>query len=273
MSTHDFVRGYRAVFGPGSGLVAVLHGFFDDTNTHGEPGKPTAVAGFLFELADLERLTDEWRGLSADLERPFRAADCYHGNGQFKTWPTERRRALQANLAALIGETRGTGFYAAVDPADFRAVVERSPSIEKHLGSPFALCMLVCAQMIGDHLRKVGDDRSVSYWFEAGSPGQTIAAELMGMGYDRLTLRDRYRINSYAFIEKGAVALVAADFLAWEMQRSFRNDAWTERLSLLMKEGAKPILVQQLNRTEIEIWAMVNDFYSFPPRPTPGGDA
>ena len=108
------------------GWGVALRAFFDETGTH--DGHPlTAVAGFVFDGAGLDKFEADWRKRTADLKEPFHTVDCVNGRGQFKGWPEPQRLLLMHDLPEIIIQTRVCGFVSFIESNEYDQWCKENP--------------------------------------------------------------------------------------------------------------------------------------------------
>lgn len=259
--SEDFARVFRQTVGPGDWRIVMLRGYFDDTNTHGEG--VTAIGGFLFDEHGLEAFSEGWRTELAPRLRegakPFHAVDCFHRHGQFHSWPREDCDQFLGDLARLIQRTRGAGLFAGLEAADYRAYVAANPGVERHLGSPFAVCVVKLLLQAEFWANREGFKSDIYYWFECGTSGEKHAADILRTARADKQMADKHRIAGYGFTKKGsAAALFAADLLVWEFQRNMAKtpEAWSERMNI-MRDGP-PLYAEVLKHDAIGVVGAYN---------------
>lgn len=237
----------------------LLRVFLDDTRMQSSASHAIAVAGILFEEREILRFSQAWSSLSSGLTGPYRTSDCYSGKGSFEFWGLEQRRTFQLRLAKLVADTSRGCVFVGVDSDEYQRGI--SGGVGESVAKPFGVCAQECANLFGDYLREIGDPRQISFTFEAGSAGERVAAEFLERAQSHSVISERYRMNSCDFIPKGAPGLIAADLVAWEMQRSFSKGEWTDRMRCLLGRDEAPVLVRFLSAEAVGVRALINTFY------------
>jgi hypothetical protein len=269
-SRHDDFLDHLLLAMPGlSGKVLVLDAFFDDTRIQPSP-ETVGVAGLMFDMDGLRRFNEAWAPRVAGLSKPFRTAACRWGHEPFEDWMLDDRLRLLKDLAILIAETRDAGVTATVDEEEYTEFKTKNNGLAEFVGSPFTLTLMTCVDSVCSYMDTAYPNETVNFWFEAGSKNQAEANAFFRRLYDNAYLRERYRVQAWAFVPKrGAVALCAADFLAWEWQYNYKNALkygdvkWTENFKLLYRDAsAKPIFSNALRRNRMGVRAMVSAFHS-----------
>jgi hypothetical protein len=96
----------RIGFPPGeTGLLAVLHAYFDECGTDGR-SRLVTVVGILATPKRWRLLSGEWWRVlhESGVQGEYKAAHCVLGDEQYATWPEYRRRRLRLQLGKLIDE-------------------------------------------------------------------------------------------------------------------------------------------------------------------------
>lgn len=245
------------------GRLLVLDAFFDDTIGRKE-NRPWlhATVGVLFDSDGAKRFADGWAEICPPLTKPFHATACANGHGQFSGWGKVRCNALLSDLSDLVAKTRGpAAVISHVTDENFAIFKEHNRPLSDSVPNPFTLCLFDAISALTGWMAEKGIDDDIAYVFEAGSPGEADAAAFMRRAYASAEQRERLRIASYIFAPKArAAALIAADYIAWECQRSaVRDEAWPERFQRLV-DGSKdkPVLTSAINPEMAVLWGAYN---------------
>jgi hypothetical protein len=198
-----------------------LRAFFDETGTHN--GHPlTAVAGFLFDDAGLDKFEADWQKRTADLEEPFHTVDCVHGRGQFEGWPEPVRLLLMHDLPEIIIQTRICGFISFVESNEYDQWCKENPRYVSWIGSAYTVCLMKCVETAGLVARQNQFEGDIDYVFESGCDKQQEASEFMLRLDKNPDLKAGLRVGKWGFSpKKTELALCAADFLCWQWQRNY----------------------------------------------------
>jgi hypothetical protein len=250
--------------------VLVLDAFFDDTEIQNGP-RVFAVAGILFSRCGLKQFTDEWGSRIADLKGPYRTSHCFARRGAFQGWSEVERDIFLADLARLIAETRDAGFTATIADRDYEEFRSKNPSLCKIAGSPFTVALTECIDSVRDYLGKDYPGEDVYFWFESGTRHEKEAKEFIRRMDENPKTKAFFKMRGHSFIDKrDAVALCAADFLAWEWQRNYAEgerdladgkeySPWRDNFKLLFKDkNSKPIRTNNLGPHGLSIRGLLN---------------
>jgi hypothetical protein len=244
----------------GSGrLMAVLHGFFDDTKSRG-PDIMFGLAGFLFDSDGLARFQRDWAKRAPGLSPKFRTSTFRSRDGEvYRAASQHDREFLLRDLARLIARYRGAGFVCSVDVAAVNQWLAKSNSKARSLLGPYSICAIEILRMIREYLTGIGCDEEVAITLEAGTNGEADAAVILNRIVAREEIHKTYGIAGFAPVRKGAhAALIAADYLACEWQANYCEVAkleregkdagqWREEFKLLFEADSQPILHKHLS--------------------------
>jgi hypothetical protein len=248
-----------------------LDGFFDDIKLPREP-QIVGVAGFLFDLDGLKRFDSEWAPRVAGLDKPYRTASCFGCAPPFSSWLEEDRKRLLKDLAVLIADTRDAGFTATVELSEYHTFIRKHPDAANVIGSPYALSLLVIVESVLRYMKEAYPGETVNSWFEKGDIGpDEEAAAFLRRACKSWEQTGPAIIERFSFAPKtSALALCAADFLAWEWQRNYYEMSeremagekdggqWRDNFKLLFKQDSKPIYPNPLWERRLELREMIN---------------
>ena len=210
------------------GPFFLLSGFFDGTACPDDP-KFSGVAGYLFDDDGLARYRAGASAvrdrLNADLGLSFNvlhATSCCGSRRyeEFRDWPGEVRQRICREMAKLAADTRLAGFVTLAQQSEFEAL---DTNIAAKLAGLYPATLLAGIERVS-WFAKQRNER-VFYWLEQGDPKQAVANDVLNKISSDERLRERFAYFSHAIVPKNhseAVALVAADQLAWECKRNFK---------------------------------------------------
>jgi hypothetical protein len=195
--------------------------------------------------------------------------------GDLPALALDRIRLLR-ELAGLIGATRDVAFTATVSQSDYDSFAAISGNQPRMAGSPYTLALVTCIDAARDYLEAEYPNDHVYYWFESGTKNEKEAKEFVRRLDEHPSGKQFFRMRGYSFIpKKDALALCAADFLAWEWQRNYsdahkdedygvKDGQWSDNFKLLFKDAtSKPIRSSPLSLHRLQIRAMINGIYGF----------
>jgi hypothetical protein len=207
-----------------------LSGFFDGTASPDAP-KFSGVAGYLFDDDGLTRYRAGAEEIRYKIENDFglcfnvfHATRCCGNSGrdEFTGWPTEVRLRLCREMALLAADTRLAGFATFAEQADFDTIKQYDERQAARIGGLYPATLLAGIERVASYAKQKNE--RVFYRFEQGDPKQNVADDFLArIGSDE-RLRERFACFSHELVPKGhseAVALAAADQLAWECKRNF----------------------------------------------------
>jgi hypothetical protein len=196
----------------GKGLVVMLKAYFDASE---RANGLYCVAGFAFESGQAPQFAREWR-LMLGTRRIWHTKDLVQSQGEFEGLTRDERDALFRKAVSIVRERACLGVIVACNLNEIKPLLPRDVY---GFGKPYPFCCNFCLAAVGkwlnDHNRK---DR-VSYLFEQGDGGQGDADALMHSVRRSRATAKLFHYHSHGFAPKekrSAVALQAADLLAWE---------------------------------------------------------
>ena len=216
----------RAVFGQKRpSVMAVFIAYFDASGRRNEPsGKALTVAGYASSESRWAKFEAEWlAALQAEDVAMLHMKDFAHFKGAFKAWRNDeakRQRFLQS-LIRIIKRRTLRGISATLLLEDYERINTLFP-VRERVGSPYTIaCMLAMAQtdrwMQRNH-NKAND--GLLFVFESGGGDQHDFRRFLSE-----LPKDTYAVEP-VFVRKSATAgvpLQAADYLAYEVNKAFRN--------------------------------------------------
>jgi hypothetical protein len=232
------------------------------------------VGGVLFEKSGLAEFNNAWQQRIANLPGPFRTSQCNAGRDAFEGMPKPERLAMFAELAALTGKTRDVGFTVVIEQSEYEQFAAKNPGIVKETGSPYTIALVSILEASRNYVSEKYPEEKIHYWFEAGTENEAEAKEFMRRIDDRPQTKEYFRMDSQNFVAKEqAAALCAADFVAWEWQRNYKeaqeserlglgNGQWRDNFKLLFpNENSPPIIPQYISGRSMEFRALFNMIY------------
>jgi hypothetical protein len=267
MTQDSLIRVIRSSLPGFKGPIVVLRGFFDETHTPNHP-KLTGVAGALFDDGGLANFSSGWNLITSGRSEIFHATDCCgaNGYGAFRNWPQWQRHQWCDQLAKLISETRIACFASSGQQADYESFSIKQPNFSRRAGSLYSICLMRLLERVG-YFARIRNEK-VFYWFERGDQ------HLQRVQKDSY-LCERYAYFAHSFVPKGdpqAPALIAADLLAWEWQRTISEfirtqengsdpNEWSDNLKTTVGPDASAWFPDHFNLTDMYIRGLVNVFH------------
>lgn len=273
------------VLSPVKGPICLLNGFFD--GTVGEEPKFSGVAGYLFDddgLAQYRAGADRIRhqiksdfGLSFKI---FHATACCgrSAHDEFVGWPPEVRSRLCREMAKLAADTTLAGFATLAIQADFDALRQHSESNASRIGGLYPATLLSGIERIASFAKQKGE--RVHYWLERGDPKQDVADNFLSRISKDERLRERFAYFSHSMVPKDhseAVALAAADQLAWECKRNFSellhgavtgayhdDDRLSETFKIMRGHDPNKWFEMHLSEGSLNVQLLIKFFYRLP---------
>jgi hypothetical protein len=252
-----------------------MDAFFDASHIHRQ-GAPDAfiVGGVLFDKSGLAEFNNAWQPRIANLSGPFRTSQCNAGRDPFDRMPQPERLAMLAELAALTGKTRDVAFALVIEQAEYQEFTTNNPGTVKDTGSPYTIALVSILEAARNYISEKYPEEKIHYWFEAGTENEAEAKQFMRRIDDRPETKEYFRIDSQNFVSKEqASAFCAADFVAWEWQRNYKEaeenrrlglggGQWRDNFKLLFQhENSPPLIPQYINRRSMEWRALFNMIY------------
>jgi hypothetical protein len=261
--------------------------YFDETTGGDKNDRLDAVAGYLFDASGAAHFLMRYRDWIEPLipldehgRRIFHAAACFDGSDQYFGSERPIREAIMGRMATVIAESVAVGAVVCVEHEQYRlgkrgryvrvrTQAQPEPDgVAPWLDSMYSMCLHRCIDTLNQwlNLERPGAS-SVEYVIEQGSPHQAEATQVLDRIATNEKLRSRYRWRAHTFLQKGPESpwLFAADFYAWEWQRSDRlseeGRIQNERSLLQPALDAKPHLAMYLMEAAVNANAMINAFY------------
>jgi hypothetical protein len=147
-------------------------------------------------------------------------SECAHGVGEFAGRDKKERIEIETRFIGIIKRRALFGLVTSVCEADYMAVAHRK---YKHEGA-YVLCLQWCLTGVAGWVDKHKIEGKVAYFFETGHPLRSIANEAMNSLATQPVMKAACLYGSHTFIPKdGALALQAADLLAWQWHKDWDN--------------------------------------------------
>jgi hypothetical protein len=204
-----------------------------DASGHERDQSHVVVAGFVSSLGDWLDFEVAWKErLDRDGLPYFHAVDFAHSTGPFASgWKDDeaRRIRLSADLMGIVQSHVYRKMASGVSIANLQRHQASSDTLKALKINAFVLGARTC---IADFARWCRDERyfpSVGYVFEEGDIGHGALGDLVtSHGYPPPSFQHKLDRLTPTGLQKGAVPLQAADWLAYEMfqaaKRLFMND-------------------------------------------------
>jgi Protein of unknown function (DUF3800) len=204
------------LFPDGRGLVAVLAGYFDESEQQ-QGNWPICVGGFLFKPSGYKRFRRKW---NRDVLRfrgrrvaPFHMTDLCSGHGVYEGLTISDRVVILENaVEAIVAHT-----YSGVAIQFYQSEFERKAPADWPLrfGSIYTAACQMCLRATAYWLNRDGCQMNVYYVFEEGHEFENEAHLLLSAVGKHEDVRRLLRYRKHAFEPKTEVGLQAADFFAW----------------------------------------------------------
>jgi hypothetical protein len=182
------------------------------------------VAGYLSTFKKWLHFQDDWNELLATFSVPyFHMKEFAQSKGPFVAWKGDepKRASFMSRAARIIVKRVERSFGCVVRYPDFEKVNELY-HLDTIAGNPYALAGRTCAARAGICL---GDLTGMVYVFEDGDVGK---GELMRIlerdGHPAPIFRPSRDQIRNGRLNRGVIPLQAADFAAYEMRKTFKDD-------------------------------------------------
>jgi hypothetical protein len=206
----------------------MIQAYFDESGTDAQ-SPITCVAGYLFKSDQCLLFDAEWKAiLNRHGIKYFHMTECAHGTGQFDAKSKDERVEIEKRLIGIIKRRAEIGIVTSVCRSDF---AQFSVPEWRHRGGEYILCLQWCLAGVAAWVAKHGLKGKISYFFEAGHRLESRANQAMNW-LARQPLSGECLYHSHTFIQKeAALALQAADLLAWQWRRDWMNKFGDKRRS------------------------------------------
>lgn len=209
------------VFSDGNGLVAVLAGYFDESERP-EGHEPICVAGFVFSPGEYKKFRRYWQSNVLRYRgrrfNAFHMTDLVSGKDEYKGLSIADRLVILNHAIHAIQHNARMGVAVHFSQAEFeRKAPANWPDI---FGSIYTAACGMCLQTTGYWLTQWGCQMDVLYVFEKGHKFRAQADEfLTNFGLDE-EMRQRCRYRNHMFELKAEPGLQAADLSAWTVTKA-----------------------------------------------------
>jgi hypothetical protein len=205
---------------PDNGAAIMFEAYFDESGTH--INSPLmCVAGYLIETDQRRRLQAEWGAVLARHGVPyFHAVECIHGTGAFKGMDVTTRSAICESLINLVKIRVDIGICVSVCETDYLGVMPPGINVDA-----YTFCAQQCMQGVVAWAEKYNYRGPVSYFFEAGHRSEPKANAFIDWIRQSRSISQGLRYHSHTFVSNGKIlaGIAAADFLAWQWCKAYRN--------------------------------------------------
>ena len=197
----------------------------------------TVVSGYVSTVDRWERFDADWRLLLAKENVPYFHMNEFAGSRKvYKDWKGNevRRARFLSQLAEIISAHALRSFSAILFNRQFYELNERY-ELRERVGNPYTFCARTCAAKAREWMQRDGyNNRPIEYVFEAGDRGKGLLRTI----FKRDLLPEpifRPKLPQPGYDQRGILTpLQAADFVAWEHQKSVRQIV-EKRLTRLRK--------------------------------------
>jgi hypothetical protein len=126
------------------------------------------------------------------------------------------------------------GVVISVERTAYEKHVDRLDDVRAEVGSPFALCAMLCLGSSASWMEANGiDPEEIIYSFESGNSKQADANKFLDKVIRTPAMEERYHYVSHSFVKKNKLpSLDAADLLGWE---------WAQHCKRLTGEEHRPV--------------------------------
>jgi hypothetical protein len=228
-------------------LVAMWSTYCDASGGTDQPVQ--VVAGLISTTARWKIFETDWRIALASFGVPyFHMKEFAHSRGPFSDWKgqSQRTRFLRT-LIDIIASNVECGVGMLLPTHIFRSV-DKIFCLSEELRNPFSACAVMCIV----HGQRVMKTTEMQYFFECGDVGRGDLEQILLKHGHPIPLfqpsRDRGQI-------RGVVPLQAADFLAYELLKSYKigesEPEWKHRESA--KEFHKRVRGDYKKYSEVDL--------------------
>lgn len=189
--------------------------YFDDSGSP-DDGSALVVAGYVSSDEQWLRFEREWNDILRDVGvKHFHMKDFAHSTGEFshlKHREQERKRFIERLVGTIRTRVRKS-FSGVVVLEDYHAV-NKKYLLAEFVGNPYSFCARHCAAKVRLWANKyMYPGNEIRYVFEQGTKGKGDLLQVM--------TRDGFPLP--IFETKGRAPLQAADFVAWEHLKAYRQ--------------------------------------------------
>jgi len=198
----------RRQAGQGRVLVAVLHAYLDESNTHAG-AQITCSAGYVFTHEGCKQFYKEWNPylLSKGLDEFHATEVCIRKDAP----------EIFNTLRNLIERTTEKGFIRFILSDDLNSL-KKKPEFQQFTGSGYSLLTLSCMRQIAEYAKSRGDE--VWYFIEAGDSNEEEFRGFIRQIEDSPELKDVFAFYQANLLSKeDGIQLQSADLAAWSLSR------------------------------------------------------
>jgi hypothetical protein len=185
------------------------------------------VAGYLSTFAKWNAFAAEWNSLLAAYNLPYFTMKHFaQSKHAFQGWDKdeERRKRFISRCAEIIADHVEAGFNCIVEFDTFNKV-DQIYRLDDAVGVPYSLAARTCVARSSAYLCSIDGSQDATYIFEDGDEGKGELMRVMERdGYPCPIFRPGHDIQRKGNCVKGLVQLQAADFLAYEIRKAFKDD-------------------------------------------------
>ncbi|HXG66476.1 MAG TPA: DUF3800 domain-containing protein [Blastocatellia bacterium] len=227
------VRRYSAVehlvSKTGGRFIMPLTAYFDETGHSRDPQVNfVGMAGLAASAEKWEAFENEWAELLEEYGVPsLHMKEFAHGRGAFEGWAEVRRRRFLGQAIEIILNTGGMPVGAIVDLRAYRQLDAR---VQEHLRDPYYMCLNVCVHgaLVYGLFNPLAEQpfsysgEKINIVFDQNHEFAGLVPSFMSV----LEKRPLYngQVGGYTFSSSmKQMPLQAADFIAYEMGRTFKN--------------------------------------------------
>jgi hypothetical protein len=194
-----------------------MEAYFDESGTH--DGSPiSCVSGYLFNPRNARKLCKEWKAALPRGIECFHMTDCATGGGKFRHLSKDERAALVRNLIAILNRRYTFGLTISFSDEEFRR--EAPSGWFERWGHPYTICIRKALYYFEQWCDQHSYYGPIAYVFEKGAKHWTEAANLLQLIEAQPDEKKRFRLGSFAFVDKSeAIPIQAADLFAWEYRK------------------------------------------------------
>jgi hypothetical protein len=214
----SLVLSFPSEIAPRDRLVLVLHGYFDESGTHGG-SRAISVAGYLSTADRWLTFEQEWKAaLNAYGLESFHMTDFVARKEEFASWEDAERSERLANLIAIINRNVVASVAFALPMRDYYSIF--SKTAKHYTGGAYGLAAVSCFMDASSAVQTEHPNAKIAYVFERGVKGRGQVMKVFDHACDSPELRASHRLLSLKYEDKrDFVALQAADILAYELYR------------------------------------------------------
>jgi hypothetical protein len=199
-------------------IVVLIRSYFDES----WDDDILCVAGYTFTSSNARKFDEAWRRmLWKHGQLPyFRMSACNAGREPFDKLDKAARISAQTDAIALICKYASFGKAVTIDQHAYYRIIGNNGVVR----SPYEFATWMILTAVLSWMEKRGDVGGASYFFEAGHQHQSQSEALMRILFKDGVLRDRYKYNAHAFVDKAkSRPSQAADMLSWQWFKNIQR--------------------------------------------------